>query len=477
MVEQPAVNRRVTGSSPVSGAKKSREIQGSAVYRTVSAQKTGEITPEKMKFPVRVKHRRAEVTIYGKTPNYDFYRLAYFSQGKRFMRSFTTYSEARQEAERIVRQLAAGSMLPAFSDTQLNEFLAAQTTLQKLQRETGTAFGIAEAISLFASAQRLLPPGYTLPEAVRVAAAALPAARHKLLADAVEQFNRIREAKTHAPPGKRPQLHPTYYKDTARWLSQFSGMLPGYAVSQITKDHFELFLQSRFKDASVATRNSIRGALKLFIGWLIRNDYLPRTTRLLEADALKKETVEAQPIDFYRADELVKLLQAAESNPELKAVILLQAFGGLRLQECLRLKWRDVFSIPGHIEVAAAASKVRQRRLVEIPPNLQSWLEPYRGLSPDQPVWSETLSGYSQALIALRKKAGVTSRRNGLRHAFVTYHYALHGNENLTAAAAGTSPEMVHQHYRGLAQRREAECWFGITPALPSNVVSLAHEK
>jgi hypothetical protein len=68
-------------------------------------------------------------------------------------------------------------------------------------------------------------------------------------------------------------------------------------------------------------------------------------------------------------------------------------------------------------------------------------------------------------LASLREGLGISTRRNGLRHAFVTYHMALHCNENLTSAEAGNSPQMIHQHYRGLATRKEAVNWFKVKPA------------
>ena len=66
----------------------------------------------------------------------------------------------------------------------------------------------------------------------------------------------------------------------------------------------------------------------------------------------------------------------------------------------------------------------------------------------------------------------IPPRRNGLRHAFCTYHFALHSNENLTAALAGNSPTMIHAHYKGLATKAEAEKWFNVRPAkAAANVV------
>jgi hypothetical protein len=64
----------------------------------------------------------------------------------------------------------------------------------------------------------------------------------------------------------------------------------------------------------------------------------------------------------------------------------------------------------------------------------------------------------------LRDELKISIRRNGLRHAFCTYHYALHANENLTSQQAGNSPAMIHQHYKGLTTKAEAEKWFAVTP-------------
>ena len=47
------------------------------------------------------------------------------------------------------------------------------------------------------------------------------------------------------------------------------------------------------------------------------------------------------------------------------------------------------------------------------------------------------------------------------------------GNENLTAAQAGNSPAMIHQHYKGLATKADAEKWFNVQPHRAANIVPL----
>jgi hypothetical protein len=62
-----------------------------------------------MRFPKVIKHRRFEATIYGKSENYDYYRVAYYTAGKRHILNFKKFSEANKKAKRIVRDLSNGS--------------------------------------------------------------------------------------------------------------------------------------------------------------------------------------------------------------------------------------------------------------------------------------------------------------------------------------------------------------------------------
>ena len=73
-------------------------------------------------------------------------------------------------------------------------------------------------------------------------------------------------------------------------------------------------------------------------------------------------------------------------------------------------------------------------------------------------------ASFTELRESIKIPPNIPARRNGLRHAFCTYHFALHANENLTAQQAGNSPAMIHQHYKGLATKAEAEKWFAVSP-------------
>jgi hypothetical protein len=108
------------------------------VYRTDSAQIPAESENRKMKFPVVIRHRSEKTKIYGKTPAYPFYRLAYKAAGQRHVRSFKTYSEARREGDHVVRDLAQGSQAAALTTGQAANALTALELLQGFRQQALT---------------------------------------------------------------------------------------------------------------------------------------------------------------------------------------------------------------------------------------------------------------------------------------------------------------------------------------------------
>jgi integrase len=244
------------------------------------------------------------------------------------------------------------------------------------------------------------------------------------------------------------------------WLTQFAGTLPNCAVCDVTKQHLDLYI-GRFEELSAKSRNDRRAIVKQFLRLATAKDYLPQQHRLFEAVGFKAEEQDPREIDFYRPKELRDMLNAADA--ELLPVVALGGLGGVRREEIMRLDWEDVFRVPGHVEVGSRVAKGRKRRLVAVCPALAAWLRPYRNATGR--VWGKSPDALEEALAGLRDSLGVPARRNGLRHAFVTFHMAAHVNENLTAAEAGNSPQMIHDRYRGLATRKEAAQWFSVKPA------------
>jgi integrase len=428
-----------------------------------------------VKFPVKVTFRKAEAKIYGKSHAYPFYRLCYYAAGKRHVKSFSTYGEARQAADAKVKEIAKGNQTIALTDKEATAALSIRDALDAFRRETGRSYTALEAVTGFLDATKHLPPGCGLTESVRTFAATLATIKPKTISEAVEDFIAGRKSKAVAAEGKRSQLSPVYAAHVESWLGEFAGTFPGHRLGDLNRDFFATYM-GNYAALSPKSRNDRRAAAAMFLRWCVRQDYLSPTHRLFEADAMQREQLDTAATEFYRPAEFRALLDAADGP--MRAVIALQGLAGLRLEEALRMTWENVFGIPGHIEITAQNAKTRRRRLVEICPALAAWLEEFRDKTGR--VWNQTatLNGYVSAFSRLRGPLKIPSRRNGLRHAFCTYHFALHSNENLTAAQAGNSPVMIHQHYKGLATKAEAEKWFAVAPAeTPANVVQLSAEK
>lgn len=425
---------------------------------TKFAQNLAKHPDRRVKFPVTIRHRASKAKIYRPAGKFNYYRLAYATAGKRRMQTFANYSDAKVAAERIVREMANGSQAAALTATQSRDALAAFERLQGFYQATGRRVSLLSGISEYCEAATKLQ-GRTLSESVEGYLRTVVNVKRKDIKEAVTEFCEARKPKAVALPGKRPALNPTYVANTSRRLNEFADTFPGNAVGDLTKAHLDAFVGAH-PTLSAKSRNHLRTTVRMFLGWCVKHDYLAANHRLLEADGLQTEPLDTAPIDFYRPSELRALLE--HSSIQMRLIIVLQALGGLRLQEALRLDWREVFGIAGHIEISSSKSKTRQRRLVEICAALEKWLAPYRDMKGN--VATQTLPGYTKSLTALRRSLKIPPRRNGLRHGFVTYHFAMHQNEDATGAQAGNSTAMIHAHYKGLATKAEAEKWFNVLP-------------
>jgi integrase len=384
------------------------------------------------------------------------------------MASFPSYSLAKRHADELVKDLAKGSQVTALNPAQARDALAALERLADFYRVSNRRVSLLAAVSEFAEASTKLQ-GRTLGEAVTGYLNNVATVKRVDLAAAVKEFVDGRETETKSVNGKRPEMSKSYFINTKLWLGWFEKAFPGTAVCDLTKDHLDLFMAGR-SHLAAKSKNHLRATVKMFLNWCIKKDYLSVNHRLMDATGMKRQKADSGETDFYRPVEFRAMLEAA--NDTMRPIIALQGLAGIRLQEAQRLTWQDVFGTAGHIAISATKSKTRSRRLVEICPALAAWLEPYR--QHESALWTQSRDTYHAAFVELRDSQKIPSRKNGLRHGFCTYHFALHDNENLTAAQAGNSPAVIHSAYKGLATKAEAKKWFKVfPPKAAKNVIRL----
>jgi integrase len=351
-------------------------------------------------------------------------------------------------------------------------------------KATGRRVSLLAGISEYCEAASKLS-GRTLGEAVDGYLSTVASVKQKDIKEAVEEFIAAEEPRTKASDGQRAQLSAKYAYNRAIILRRFAGTFPNTAVCELAKEHLDAFIgglpgiKSKSRNGKPVTsakgRNHHRATIRQFLQRAVRKDYLTPTHRLNEADTMRPERANSAEVQFYTPKELRTLLEAAEGP--MPAMIAIGGLAGLRTAELLRLTWQDVWRAKGHIEVTAGKAKTRQRRLVEIGPALAVWPGQFRTFIEGKVCALHEIT-WQQRFVKLCEKAEVERKPNGLRHAFCTYHFAAHANENLTAQKAGNSPAMVHSHYKGLATKAEAKRWFTVKPLKSGkNVISFPARK
>jgi len=456
-----------------------QEIEVSGVPDTALTQETAESESAKVKFPKRIKHRgRVLATIYAKSKGRDSYRVAWHVAGQRRMASFPSYSLAKRHADGLVKALAKGSQVTALHPAQARDALTALERLADFYRTTGRRVSLLAAVSVFVESSEKLH-GRSVDEAVEGFLRTVADVKRKDIKEAVTEFLQADAPRTKAADGQRAQMSGKYAYNRKLQLNRFADTFQNTGVNELSKEHLDKFIGSLDKiksksrngraAASAKSRNHYRAAVRQFLRWAIRKDYLPPTHRLLEADAMRPERANTAAVEFYTPDEFAALLNTAKDDyAKLRPIIAIGGLGGLRTAELLLLDWADVWRVPGHIEITAGKAKTRQRRLAKICPALAAWLKPFRTLTTGK-LWTGHEITFQQSFVELCKDADVTRKANGLRHSFCTYHFAANANENQTAQQAGNSPAMIHAHYKGMATKAEAKKWFNVRPTRTAN--------
>jgi integrase len=174
-------------------------------------------------------------------------------------------------------------------------------------------------------------------------------------------------------------------------------------------------------------------------------------------------------LSVQEADRLIRFTR--EAYPEYLAVVTLGLFCGIRTEELMKLDWAVVRLEQGFVTISEEIAKKRRIRNVTLPDNAMEWIL----LIADRKgrVAPTTGKPFEHGLRTLRMKAGYKDKgghstwlKNGMRHSFGTYHYALHGDSAITSKELGhkQGDDELFDHYRALATKEQGEAYFAIKP-------------
>jgi len=284
--------------------------------------------------------------------------------------------------------------------------------------------------------------------------------------DAVAAFLREKKA------ANRRQRHlDSLKRDLNRLVKTFGRRM----IHDLTKEDLLTLIES--KERSPRTQNHIRDRFHNFLGWCKKHGYAPENRAAL----IDKKSVDAAEIAVLTNAEVEKLLAAAKNFKDGKLVpyVALATFCAIRPDELARLGWEQIDLQERQVTITASAAKKRGRRVVDIPANCVAWLRPH--VKRKTPIhganWRNDFDAVREAAgfgtpapedasrEEKKERAGLKPwPQDVLRHTGISCHYRDHGDEGLTAAWAGNSPDMIHTHYRALVSAKDAKAFFGIMP-------------
>jgi len=139
--------------------------------------------------------------------------------------------------------------------------------------------------------------------------------------------------------------------------------------------------------------------------------------------------------------------------------MVLILFCGVRFEEAQKLQWDAINFATKKVTLSAGITKKRRKRINKISENALTWLTLCCSTGNVAPT------NYVNKMRAVRKGAGVAYAQNAMRHAFASYHVALHENASLTAFMLGhPDANLLYNTYRDLARQEDAKRYWKIIP-------------
>ncbi len=361
---------------------------------------------------------------------------------------FTDERAARNEASRIASMTNAGDAEGAsMTGSDRRDLLRATELVAPFKLDVPTA------CALFAEAAGLVGP-HEIVAAARAFAKRSPASREPVpLPEAFRAYLDSKEGK-----GRSLRLIGDLRSRVGRFVREHPGRDLGSFATAGVQSWIDGIRTANGALASTQTRRNFAAVVGGFFEHYRRRGAIAENPF---ADVERETARRTGDVEFWTAAEAEALL--AHASLEILPVLVIALFCGCRTAEIARLRWKDVSLSAGHIAVAADRSKTKSRRLTPIPPNALEWLRPLAG-DPHAPIFSRHADGIPKAVSRAAEDAGVRRLPNGSRHSYITFQCALTGDVARTALEAGNSPGVVHQAYRGLATRLEAEAFFAIRP-------------
>ena len=368
-----------------------------------------------MKISVSKLHRRNRVE----------WMVYWSSEGKRNRRFFRSRREAETEAATLeLQRKRSGDVWLALTAPERAELIA---VFEEVKR---AGFSLRVVWDGFRSGPRAKPnDSRTLREAIR-----------ETLASKIESNRRTR------------------YIESLEWyLTKFARGREAATIDSIGAADIEMWFRERNESPSAKASNI--GRLSAMFGLCKRRGYCSENP----CDRIDRPTVETKPpivLTPKQAEALLKF--TAKENPHRLAYLVLALMAGLRPEELEKLTWESIDLKGGIVRVDAAASKVRQRRIIHLMPVAKQWMTLAAKSNAELPTDRQNRKRF------VRRLRGVlgfeTWPQDLLRHTAASYLLAHFQDAGKVADELGNSAGILLRHYRELIGKEQAAEFWSIRP-------------
>jgi integrase len=266
---------------------------------------------------------------------------------------------------------------------------------------------------------------------------------------------------------ERNDRRPRTILDLKTRLRAFAEDFPDRRLSELTVEELKDWMEEG-TGWSVRTRINYLTKLSQLFNYALRHNWVEVNL----AERLDRPSAGETEPQIFTVEQARQLLEQA-GRFHLLPYIALGLFAGLRSAELMRLAGGEVNFEARAIVVGSQVAKKRSRRVVEMYDALHAWLSPLQPL--DGPIVDPRT--FRLNMEQLRTAAGIAGwPHNGLRHSFGSYHLALHGDAVRTAQQMGhRSTDVVHNHYKVLVLKSEAEKYWALRPRLRNRSIRRQH--
>lgn len=242
---------------------------------------------------------------------------------------------------------------------------------------------------------------------------------------------------------QRTGRRPAYLKNLSYILKIFGKQFGDRLVNDVAHEEIETFVMSL--PLSLRSQAHYYADLSNLFNYCVKQNHCSANTIVL----LERPRGEDAAIGILTVEQAARLLELAHECRGLRMLsFTIGLFCGLRRQELMRLEWDHVNIAERFIEVTAAASKTRQRRIVRLAHSVATGKNGKAIVYQPAIKWLNRVKIRDKGQVApsdapyqLQKLAELAEirpyPRNALRHSFPSYLMALTQNAAVVAEQLG----------------------------------------